>query len=146
MKTNASELTATRETLLNRLKDWGDQESWREFFQIYWRLLFSIARQAGLTEVEAQDAVQEIVISVAKKMPKFQYNPARCSFKTWLWHLARKRIAGRSPAYQSLESQDASTASRTSTVERMADPSSIDLVAFWEREWEQQVLILRDIW
>jgi hypothetical protein len=27
----------TRHSLLNRLKDWGDQTSWQEFFDTYWK-------------------------------------------------------------------------------------------------------------
>jgi len=29
----------TRSSLLGRLKDWEDQESWRDFFETYWRLI-----------------------------------------------------------------------------------------------------------
>ena len=31
----------TRQSLLARLKDVADQESWREFFDTYWRLIMS---------------------------------------------------------------------------------------------------------
>jgi DNA-directed RNA polymerase specialized sigma24 family protein len=55
----------TRYTLLSRLQDWDDQESWRVFFDTYWRLIYSVAIRSGLTEAEAQDAVQETVICVA---------------------------------------------------------------------------------
>src|ERR1041385_1484139 len=83
----------TRATLLGRLKDWKDEESWREFFQLYRRLIFSTAIKAGLTEAEAEDVVQETVLSVAKTIKEFQYDPQRCRFKSWLRHLTQKRIA-----------------------------------------------------
>src|SRR5438093_13459028 len=88
----AEELIPTRRSLLSRVKDLGDQESWRDFFDTYRRLIFSVAVKAGLTEEEAQDVVQETVVSLAKTMPGFKYDPAVCSFKTWLQHLTRKRI------------------------------------------------------
>jgi RNA polymerase sigma-70 factor (ECF subfamily) len=129
----------TRQTLLNRLKNWDDQESWRQFFDLYWRLLHSVALKAGLTEQEAEDAVQETIISVAKTMVKFHYDPSRCSFKTWLFHLAQKRIADqyrkRLPAAVARGS-NAATSTRTATVERVADPASVDLDALWEAEWQ----------
>ena len=40
---NGTDLIPTRRSLLTRLKDWGDQAGWQEFFDIYWRLIYSIA-------------------------------------------------------------------------------------------------------
>jgi RNA polymerase sigma factor (sigma-70 family) len=133
----------TRRTLLQRLKHWDDEESWRQFFNTYWRLLHSVAIKAGLTETEAQDAVQETIISVAKTMPKFQYDPARCSFKTWLWHLAHKRITDqfrkRPPRACAAPPTSGTGTSRTGTVERVADPASLELDQVWDKEWEQRI-------
>ena len=56
----------TRYTLLSRLEDRGDQDSWKDFFDTYWRLIYSVALKSGLTEAEAQDVVQETIISVAR--------------------------------------------------------------------------------
>ena len=58
-------LLATRRSLVERLADWGDQRRWQEFFDTYWKLIYSAARQAGLTDTEAQEVVQETVITVA---------------------------------------------------------------------------------
>ena len=84
---------ATRRSLLTRLRDADDQAGWREFFDTYWTLLYRVALKSGLTEAEAQDAVQETIITVAQQMPEFRYDPARCSFKGWLLLLTRQRIA-----------------------------------------------------
>ena len=83
----------TRASLLRRLKRWEDQESWREFFNTYWRLIYGAATKAGLNDAEAQDVVQDTVIAVAKKIEDFKYDPALDSFKGWLLYLTRKRIA-----------------------------------------------------
>src|SRR6266699_3258662 len=82
----------TRSTLLSRLRNLDDQESWRVFFDRYWELLYNVAKQSGLGEPEAQDVVQETVISVAKAMPDFRYDPARGSFKQWLLRITGRRI------------------------------------------------------
>src|SRR6185295_19341664 len=87
-----AEFIPTRQSLLSRLKDWGDQESWKEFFDTYWKLIYSAALKSGLTDAEAQDVVQETVLSVAKKMPDFTYDPAVGSFKRWLLQLTGWRI------------------------------------------------------
>ena len=60
------EFIPTRHSLLSRLKDWNDQESWRVFFDTYWKLIYHAAVKAGLSDAEAQDVVQDTVISVMK--------------------------------------------------------------------------------
>ena len=73
---------ATRASLLGRLKNWDDAESWEEFTQTYSRLIYNVARQAGLTEDEARDVVQETLLGVAKKINEFESSPERGSFKS----------------------------------------------------------------
>lgn len=132
----------TRVTLLNRLKDWRDQSSWQEFFDIYWKLIYGVARKAGLTETEAQDVVQETMFSVAKHIPKFKYDPALGSFKGWLLNMTRWRIVDqlrkRGPVIE--HRHDASDTARTATVERVPDANSLDLNAAWEADWENNLL------
>jgi len=86
------EFVPTRYTLLSRLRDWEDNDSWKEFFDTYWRLIYSVARKSGLTEVESQEVVQETVISVAKHIHKFRHDRKLGSFKGWLRNLTRWRI------------------------------------------------------
>src|SRR6266487_2545077 len=93
MSEDLVDLIPTRQSLLGRLKRWDDQESWREFFNIYWKLIYRAAVRCGLSDTEAQDVVQETVIDVARKMEHFTYDPAVDSFKGWLLYLTRKRIA-----------------------------------------------------
>src|SRR5207244_11129862 len=92
MKNDTDELRPTRWTLIERLKNWDDQESWRQFFDTYWKLIYGVAIKSGLTHPEAQDAVQETVMSVCKNMPNFKANRAFGSFKAWLLNLTRWRI------------------------------------------------------
>src|SRR6266511_1622694 len=90
---SADELIPTRQSLLSRLKNSEDQTSWQDFFDTYWKLIYGVAIKAGLTDAEAQDAVQETVLAVSKHIGQFKYDPAKCSFKTWLLLLTRQRIA-----------------------------------------------------
>src|SRR5215813_15103282 len=83
---------ATRASLLGRLKNLEDQTSWQEFFDTYWQPIYRLAVKAGLTDSEAQDVVQETIITASKHLPAFRYDPKVCSFKTWLLRLARWRI------------------------------------------------------
>jgi RNA polymerase sigma-70 factor (ECF subfamily) len=67
----------TRRTLLSRLKNWDDQQSWREFFNTYWRFIYAVAIRSGLTDAEAQEVVQETVITVSKTDTGLQVRPSK---------------------------------------------------------------------
>src|SRR5437867_12715664 len=83
----------TRHSLLLRLKNWEDQGSWQDFFNTYWKFIYGVALKGGLTDAEAQDVVQETVVTVAKKIGDFRVDAKRGSFKAWLVHTTRWRIA-----------------------------------------------------
>src|SRR5437660_539902 len=136
-----SGLLATRRSLVERLADWGDQRRWQEFFDTYWKLIYSAARQSGLTDVEAQEVVQETVITVAKNIDKLKYDPAVGSFKGWLLQITRWRIADQ---FRKREPGDANRPhSRddrlTATIERVPDSRIVDLDAVWEAEWKDNL-------
>jgi RNA polymerase sigma factor (sigma-70 family) len=134
----------TRTTLLSRLRNLDDQESWRDFFDLYWRLIYSTALKAGLSDAEAQDVVQETIIAVAKNMPEFHYDPARGHFKGWLLQVTRRRIVDqlrkRPPPGVILQSTSGDETTATPLVEQIPDPTSLNWEAAWEQEWEQSLL------
>jgi RNA polymerase sigma-70 factor (ECF subfamily) len=139
---SANELIPTRQSLLSRLKDWNDQESWKVFFDTYWRLIYNAAVKAGLTDTEAQDVVQETVISVLKNMPGFEYDPEKGSFKTWLLRLTGWRITDQFRKRQRGIDQRGTptrTSTRTATIERIADSTNLKLEATWDDEWERNL-------
>jgi RNA polymerase sigma factor (sigma-70 family) len=138
MTKRREEFLPTRHSLLQRLKRWDDQESWRDFFNLYWGLLYSTAIRAGLSDSEAQDVVQDTVILVSKKMEGFRYNPEVDSFKGWLLYLTRKRIAleyrrrargrARTPADPNEPNAE---------IEAFPDPAGPGLEKVWEEEWQR---------
>jgi RNA polymerase sigma-70 factor (ECF subfamily) len=133
------ELIPTRATLLHRLKNWQDQSSWQEFFDTYWKLIYGVAIQSGLNEAEAEDVVQETVISVAKHMPTFKYDRSLGSFKSWLLNMTRWRITDQLRKRRRPPSSgdtDADIRLRANLV----DPVSECLEALWNAEWEKNLL------
>jgi RNA polymerase sigma factor (sigma-70 family) len=142
MKKNENELIPTRASLIKRLRNWKDDSSWQEFFRVYWKLIYGVARKAGLTDTEAQDVVQETLISVAKHMPTFQYDPSIGSFKAWLLNMTRWRIIGqfrkRKPGSDKKPEGDSS--GRTDSVDAIADPNVPDMEAAWEADWRNNLV------
>jgi len=137
------ELIPTRASLIQRLKDWEDQASWQEFFDTYCRLIHGVAVKRGLTKAEAQDVLQETMISVAKHMPGFKYDPAIGSFKTWLLNMTRWRIADqvrkRLPLAAVQEASDGVLREEFAGL-GTANEVSPDLEKIWDAEWEKNLL------
>lgn len=127
---------ATRSTLLERLRNLDDEESWGEFFDQYWKLIYNAARRGGLNDAEAQDVVQETLMTVARHMPGFRYDPERGSFKSWLLTITRGRIIDhlrkiqrRSPIDQALGS------GLGEAIAELPDANVVLPDAQWDAEW-----------
>jgi RNA polymerase sigma factor (sigma-70 family) len=134
---------STRRSLITRLKDWDDHEGWREFFQTYWKLIYSVAIKSGLTDSEAEDVVQETVVTVAKTMDTYRYEPEKCRFKTWLMRITRMRIVDqfrkRGPEFAAYGAR-AGPATRTPTEERIPDPTQPFVETLWDEEWHKNLV------
>jgi RNA polymerase sigma factor (sigma-70 family) len=148
MSSATNDLMPTRYSLLSRLKNWEDQTSWRDFFDTYWRLIYEVALKAGLHETEAQEVVQETVIAVAKNIGAFRAQPEHGSFKAWLLHQTRWRIADQfrkrqvcpAPDSRNRNDQSNSNGPRTATIDRVVDPAGNALEALWEQEWGKTLM------
>ena len=139
MKTGG--LPATRRSLVDRLANWDDQRRWQEFFDTYWKVIYYAARKSGLTDAEAQEVVQETVITVAKNIDRLKYDPAIGSFKGWLLQITRWRIADQFRERQPGETKRVRSSDdrATATIERVPDSQVVDLDALWETEWKENL-------
>ncbi len=143
---------ATRASLLHRLKDCDDQVSWQKFYDLYRDLIYRFALKAGLTETEAEEALQETVIGVAKNLPDFKYDPTVCSFKTWLLNQTSWRIKDQLRKRDKVGQASSLSGSgrmpdllcddtrRTATIDRIADPLRNSLEALWDQDWQQTLM------
>lgn len=132
-------LAATRHSLLTRLKRSDDHDGWQRFFDTYAGVIHALAVRSGLTPSEADDALQETLLSVAREMPDFRYDPTRGSFKAWLFQISRRRIVDqfRRRARQQRDGDNADD-----VVERAVDPQADALSVLWDDEWRQNQLQL----
>lgn len=137
-----TDLAPTRRSLLTRLKDWDNQDSWREFFNTYWRLIYSFANKSGLNDVESQEVVQETLISVAAELKGFKYDPARGSFKSWLLLITRRRVADqmrkryRAREVGKLNPDDTAVAEE---INARAQEDVVTAESTWDEAWRAQL-------
>jgi RNA polymerase sigma factor (sigma-70 family) len=135
----ADSLAATRLSLLTRLKKHDDHEGWQRFFDTYGGVVHGFAQRSGLSGVEADEALQETMLSVAKEMPGFRYDPGKGSFKGWLFAIARRRIADQFRG-RIRRQRDGGTLDQM--MEQVPDPNGEALNQVWDEEWRQNHLQL----
>ena len=148
MNLEYDELHPTRWSLIRRLKNLEDQESWRDFFETYWRLIYSVALKSGLSPQEAEEVVQNTVITVFKHIQAFKADPSIGSFKGWLLRVARSRINDqfrarpRNPTVGSVDQPiaDSRLTRATPPEERVPDPGGNFVDAIWEDEWRKNLV------
>lgn len=82
----------TRPSLLIRARNTNDQAAWTELANLYHPLLVAYARHHGLQDSDAADIAQEIMSLLTRHLREFEYDPARGSFRGWLFTVARNRL------------------------------------------------------
>ena len=83
--------TSTRQSLIVRISDAGDDESWAEFVQQYGPFIYAIGRRRGLQDADACDLVQDVMREVARSIPRYEVRKGR--FRNWLGVITQRTVA-----------------------------------------------------
>ena len=79
----------TRLSLIGRLHDKDDGDAWSEFVQIYEPLILTVARRRGMQHADAAEIAQEVLNRVSKSIDTWNPDPAKGSFRGWLYQVTR---------------------------------------------------------
>ena len=130
----------TRESLLSRLRAWDNAAEWRVFFDTYWRLIFNFGRKSGLSDPDAQDLVQEVMVSMAKKLPQFTYDRSKGRFRTWLLLVVRSRLTDFWRKSLPKQSRTIATEDLPEQAAAAAGQVEPDVERLWDEEWRGHLL------
>jgi RNA polymerase sigma-70 factor, ECF subfamily len=73
----------TSSSLLVRLRRSDNQDAWGRFVRLYTPLIYAWGRKVGLQSADAADLVQDVLTTLVRKLPEFDYQQAG-SFRGWL--------------------------------------------------------------
>lgn len=118
----------TSPTLLQKLREPDSRVAWDRFVDLYTPLLLAWARRTGLQDHDAADLVQEVFLVLLRKLPEFQYDPARRNFRGWLRTVCLNKWRDR----QRLLAANMPQAGEAAVAELEA--SDDGLQEFWDRE------------
>ena len=83
----------TRPSMLAMLAEAGGEHTgWREFFNRYAPPVYRIARLRGLSPPDADDIVQQVMLSISKHLAGFRYDRDRGQFRQWVRRIAENKI------------------------------------------------------
>ena len=79
--------------LARALRDPRDGAAWSEFVQLYAPLVYGYLRKQGLQDADVVDLGQEVFTAVAGAVGRLEYDPARGSFRNWLFTVVRRKLS-----------------------------------------------------
>ena len=87
-----TDFDVTRSTLLARVRDSRDSESWEQFVEIYSPLVVRYCKNRGLQDADASDVSQEVMQVAIGSLRSFRYDRGRGSFRSWLLRVTYHKL------------------------------------------------------
>jgi RNA polymerase sigma-70 factor (ECF subfamily) len=127
----------TRPSLLVRLRDARDAHAWGQFVDLYAPLVYGFARKQGLQDADASDLTQEVLRAVAGAARHLEYDPARGSFRGWLFTVVRNKLRNLRKVRGRHEQASGGSEARA-RLEEQPDPADPP-AAQWDQDYEQRL-------
>lgn len=117
----------TRPSLLIRIRDRQDADSWAEFFDLYSPLLYAYARDRGLNHEDAEDIRASCYETIVKRIGEFEYEQQKTGFRAWLRTMVNRRVVDlfRKKQIPNAESSDL----------RNVEDNDESIDQLWEKNW-----------
>jgi RNA polymerase sigma factor (sigma-70 family) len=127
----------TRITLIQRVKDQHDETSWEDFVNIYSRYMYAIIRRMGISEHDAEDLTQQLLLKIWNKLPQTDLDQMT-HFRGWLSIITKQFVIDfirkRTREAKRLEKVEQDTTLSYLNAIRLPD---IDKIA--EKEWQLHI-------
>ncbi len=126
----------TFKSLLVRIRDVDDEESWATFVEIYEPFIEGYLRRRGISGELALDVRQEVLMVVSQRITDFEHNGRRGAFRNWL----RTTTVNCLRAHTRRQRQESPGGSVfLDVVQQLADDES-ELSRVWNVEYDRHVV------
>ncbi len=126
----------TFKSLLVRIRDLDDEESWATFVEIYEPFIEGYLRRRGISGELALDVRQEVLMVVSRKIAGFEHNGRSGAFRLWL----RTTTVNCLRTYARRQKQESPGGSVFfDVVQQLADDQS-ELSRVWNHEYDRHVV------
>jgi RNA polymerase sigma factor (sigma-70 family) len=131
-----AKIPPTHASLLVRLRDPQDRTAWTRFVEIYGPAIYSYARGQGLQDADAVDLCQDVLSAVAGAAHRLEYDPARGTFRSWLFTVVRRKLSNWRRAQRSRPCASGDTATHQ-FLDQVPEPEPLQ--SDWDNEWEERL-------
>ncbi len=124
----------TRRTLIERVKNQHDDDSWGEFVQVYQDYIYAIIRRMGINQHDADDLLQQVLLNLWNTLPQLDFDRIK-RFRSVLSNITRHRVID----FMRKRGNEAKRLEKTAQEEILhylstLNLSEIDVIA--DREWK----------
>lgn len=82
----------TRPSLILRVRNPNDADAWNQFVNLYRPVILRLACRKGIQPADAEDLAQQVLMSVAGAIERWQPDAQKARFRTWLQTIVRNAI------------------------------------------------------
>jgi RNA polymerase sigma factor (sigma-70 family) len=125
-------------SLLARIRQSGDSDSWNRLVELYAPLMHGWLRSYEVSGADADDIVQEVLTVVAQELPKFNHNERIGAFRSWL----RKILVHRLQNYWRGKKQHPPARGGSSLLEQLnqLEDENSQLSRIWNEQHDRDVI------
>ncbi len=124
----------TRRTLIERVKNQHDENSWEEFVKVYQDYIYAIIRRMGINQHDADDLLQQVLINLWKMLPRLELDGIK-RFRSVLSNVTRHRVID-FMRKRGNEANRLDNASKDETLRYLNQLNLSEVDAIADREWE----------
>lgn len=82
----------TRLTLIQRVLNNPDDQSWEEFSYFYSEFIYNIIRGMGVVHHDAEDLRQQVLLKAWKGISNMTYDPKKAPFRSWMSTITKNTV------------------------------------------------------
>ena len=117
-----------------------DEEEWSKFYDRYALVIFNFARKLGCSPDMAEDILQDSMMTLWRVLPKFQYDPKRGKFRSFLFKITETKIRDnyrRNKRFRAVQSENDHL---RGDEEPLGEIGFEQMEYYWDRAFEENIL------